>query len=437
MSEEVDRERVAAGVSVGLQTLAERLRAEGVDCEVQRLLTAHRALAAVEPDRRRARAALRAALCASRLDVEAFERVFEDLFGDQPIMPVDPGKGEPPPAADAPGAIATGAEEVEFDDDGEARRLSEWSAIEVLREKSFRAYTVGDRELARTELRRLAATLPQRPSARLHPAPGIAAHLDLRRTMRAAARHDGDPANLHWRRRRPRPRRLIFVCDVSGSMGPVAAMGLEYAHAVLRAGARAEVFCLGTRLTWVTRELRASDAAVALAAAEAKAVDRAGGTRIGAAIGALNREYRHRLGRGAVVVILSDGWDRGEPGLLATEMAHLRRGAHAVLWLDPHLADPAYEPLTRGMRESLPQVRAAFPGDRLRGLAELTAALQELGPAAAGGPEPPTGGWAAGRTARSFPNVRSQAKEEQWDWSEIRRSSPVVHRESDSGSPES
>jgi uncharacterized protein with von Willebrand factor type A (vWA) domain len=161
-------------------------------------------------------------------------------------------------------------------------------------------------------------------------------------------------------------------------MAPFAAMGLEYVHAVLRAGARAEAFCFGTRLTRVTAELRAADGATALASAEAKAADRAGGTRIGAAIAALNREHRHRLGRGAVVVILSDGWDRGEPGLLAAEMAHLRRGAYAVLWLDPHLAEPAYEPLTRGMRESLPSVRASFAGDRLSGLAALTDAARAL-----------------------------------------------------------
>jgi uncharacterized protein with von Willebrand factor type A (vWA) domain len=170
-------------------------------------------------------------------------------------------------------------------------------------------------------------------------------------------------------------------------MAPFAAMSLEYVHTVLRAGGRAEVFCFGTRLTHVTAELRAANPAVALAAAEAKAVDRAGGTRIGAAIATLNRRHRHRLGRGAVVVILSDGWDRGEPGLLATEMAHLRRSAYAVLWLDPHLAEPAYEPLTRGLRESLPQVRAAFPGDRLRGLADLTAYLRALNRTVAGAPQ--------------------------------------------------
>jgi uncharacterized protein with von Willebrand factor type A (vWA) domain len=117
---------------------------------------------------------------------------------------------------------------------------------------------------------------------------------------------------------------------------------------------------------------------MAVAAAEARAPDRSGGTRIGAAIAALNREHRQRLGRGAVVILLSDGWDRGEPGLLAEEMSRLRRTAHAVLWLDPHLADPQYEPLTRGLRESLPHVRASFPGDSLAGLEQLTAAERTL-----------------------------------------------------------
>jgi uncharacterized protein with von Willebrand factor type A (vWA) domain len=385
--EEADRGRVAAGLSAGLLELAARLRAERVDCEVQRLLTAHRALAVVEPDRRRARAALRACLCSSRRDVEVFERAFDDLFGDRPIAPIDPGKGEPQTAAAGlGGGVLAGGEEAE-PDGGEAHRVSEWSATEVLREKSFRAYTPSDRELARDELRRLAATIPQRPSARRRRAPGRGSQLDLRRTMRAAVRHGGDPGELNWRRRRPQPRRLVFVCDVSGSMAPFAAVSLEYVHAVLRAGARAEAFCFGTRLTRVTAELRAGDATTALAAAEAKAVDRAGGTRIGAAISALNREHRHHLGRGAVVVILSDGWDRGEPGLLAAEMARLRRTAHAVLWLDPHLAEPAYEPLTRGLRESLPQVRAAFPGDRLAGLADLSVYLRALGPSLAEGPQ--------------------------------------------------
>ena len=367
------RERVAAGVSPRLSRLAERLRANGVECGLEDVMTAHRALAEVEPKRRLARAALRASLCSSKRDLEVFDRVFEELFGDEPPSPLDPGKGDS--AAEGPARPGAGALDPEAEPE---RSPAEWSAVELLRDKSFRAYIPSDRKLARAELRRLAATLPLRPSARWRRAPGPAPRLDLRRTMRGAVRHGGDPRDLRWQRRRQRPRRLVFVCDVSGSMEPYATMALEYIHAVLRAGGRAEAFCFGTRLTRVTAELAAADPSAALGAAEAKAPDRAGGTRIGAAIASLNREHRHRLGRGAVVVVLSDGWDRGEPGLLAIEMSRLRRTAHAVVWLDPHLADRDYEPLTRGMRESLPHVRASFPGDSLSGLAALTAAARTL-----------------------------------------------------------
>jgi hypothetical protein len=253
--------------------------------------------------------------------------------------------------------------------------VSEWSATEVLREKSFRAYTSSDRELARAELRRLAATIPQRPSARRRRAAGRGSQLDLRRTMRAAVRHGGDPEELNWRRRRPQRRRLVFVCDVSGSMAPFAAVGLEYVHAVLRAGARAEAFCFGTRLTRVTAELRAGDATTALAAAEAKAVDRAGGTRIGAAISALNREHRHRLGRGAVVVILSDGWERGEPELVAREMERLSRLAHRIVWVNPRVSANKFAPRTGGMAAALPFVDAFVSGHSFEALEEVVEAI--------------------------------------------------------------
>jgi uncharacterized protein with von Willebrand factor type A (vWA) domain len=376
----IPRAPVAAGVSPRLASLAAALRAAGVECGLGELLTAHRALAAVEPRRPQARAALRASLCSSQRDLEVFDRLFDQLFADDPIAPLDPGKTASEAEQQDPFVACSpvGDKRRTPEEEGELERLARWSAIELLREKSFRAYTAGDRRLAREELRRLARTLPLRASARWRRAPGAAPRLDLRRTMRGAVRHGGEPRDLRHLRRRQRPRRLVFVCDVSGSMAPYATMALEYVHAVLRAGGRAEAFCFATRLTRVTAALAAADPAAALAAAEAIAPDRAGGTRIGAALAALNREHRHRLGRGAVVVVLSDGWDRGEPGLLAAEMARLRRTAHAVLWLDPHLADPGYEPLTRGLRESLPHVRASFPGDRLAGLAALTAAAARL-----------------------------------------------------------
>ena len=369
-----------AGISSRLSQLAAALRAEGVECGLDQLMTAHRALAAVEPRRPQARAALRASFCSSQRDLEVFDRVFDQLFADDPIAPIDPGKTASQAEQADPLVVGQPVVDKERapDDEEGPERVGQWSAIELLREKSFRAYTASDRRLAREELRRLARTLPLRPSARWRRAPGVAPRLDLRRTMRGAVRHGGEPRDLRWQRRRERPRRLVFVCDVSGSMAPYATMALEYVHAVLRAGGRAEAFCFATRLTRVTAELAAADPAAALAAAEAKAPDRAGGTRIGDALAALNREHRHRLGRGAVVVVLSDGWDRGEPGLLAAEMARLRHTAHAVLWLDPHLADTDYEPLTRGLRESLPHVRASFPGDSLAGLEQLTAAQRSL-----------------------------------------------------------
>jgi uncharacterized protein with von Willebrand factor type A (vWA) domain len=142
---------------------------------------------------------------------------------------------------------------------------------------------------------------------------------------------------------------------------------------------RVEAFAIGTRLTRITRELSSRDPDAAIAAAAKRVTDWSGGTRLGEGLRQFNDEWGVRgMARGAVVVILSDGWDRGEPGLLAAEMSHLRRSAHAVLWLDPHLAEPAYEPLTRGLRESLPQVRASFPGDRLSGLAALTGVVRAL-----------------------------------------------------------
>ena len=142
--------------------------------------------------------------------------------------------------------------------------------------------------------------------------------------------------------------------------------------------ARVEAFVFGTRLTRVTRELRGRDSDRALARAAAAVNDWSGGTRIGAAIAELNREHGRRIGRGAVVVMLSDGWDRGDPEELALEMGRLRRCAHRVIWLNPLAADPRYEPLTRGMRAALPHVDRLLPGNSLASLEQL-AELMETG----------------------------------------------------------
>jgi uncharacterized protein with von Willebrand factor type A (vWA) domain len=155
-------------------------------------------------------------------------------------------------------------------------------------------------------------------------------------------------------------------------------MLLQYMHACVAARRRVEAFAFGTRLTRVTNELSGRDHDRALERASASVVDFSGGTRIGAALAELNRTYGRRLGRGAAVVILSDGWDRGEPELLAAEMARLRRSAHKLVWLNPLAADPRFAPLTRGMQAAVPHTDRLLAGNSLESLRQLADTLEEL-----------------------------------------------------------
>jgi uncharacterized protein len=169
---------------------------------------------------------------------------------------------------------------------------------------------------------------------------------------------------------------VVLVCDVSGSMEPYARMLLTYLQACVAARRRVEAFAFGTRLTRITRELRGRDPDRALRRATEAVEDFSGGTRIGASLGTLNREHGRRVGRGAVVVVLSDGWDRGDPELLADEMRRLRRCAHRVIWLNPLKAHEDYEPLTRGMSAALPHADDFLPGNSVASLEELAELLE-------------------------------------------------------------
>jgi uncharacterized protein with von Willebrand factor type A (vWA) domain len=261
--------------------------------------------------------------------------------------------------------------------EGEAEVVpSAWSDAELLREKDFADYTDAERQLARRVMRRLAGAGPARPSRRTRPArrrgaPPHAARPDLRRTMRSSLRTSGDPVERHWREPSERPRPLVLVCDVSGSMEPYARMLLQYMQACVAARRRVEAFVFGTSLTRVTAELAGRDPDRALDRAAGAADDWSGGTRIGEALATLNREHGRRLGRGAIVVLLSDGWDRGDPEQLTAEMARLARCAHSLIWLNPLKAHPGYEPLTRGMQAALPHVDHFLAGNSLASLADL------------------------------------------------------------------
>jgi uncharacterized protein with von Willebrand factor type A (vWA) domain len=363
-------------VSARVGALAADLRARGVRIGLGEVLGAHRALSAVDASSRaEVYFALRAALCSARADLAAFAASFVAIFGDDALAdPLDelgeiakaalPRVSVPPAGDEAPATDLTPVP-------------AAWSEEELLREKDFAAYSEAERAVARRLLARLALRGPQRRSRRTLPTRRRREEHDLRATMRASLRHGGELFERRYREPGERPRRVVIICDVSGSMAPYSRMLLQYMQACVAARARVEAFAFGTRLTRVTRELRGRDPDRALARASAAVDDWSGGTRIGAAIAELNRTHGRRIGRGAVVVLLSDGWDRGEPEELQEEMARLRRTAHRVVWLNPLAADPRYEPLTRGMRAALPHVDRLLPGNSIASLEALAELMEE------------------------------------------------------------
>ena len=360
-----------------VSALAAYMRAAGAPVGVGEVVAAHRALDAVDPTvRAEAYFALRAELCSSRADFDRFAEAFAVVFAPA---------GEPENPLAALGTIERAAlPRVGVPIESEAQAVIEdlpvpaaWSEEELLREKDFAEYSDAERALARTLLARLARRTPQRLSRRTRPTRRRRDVHDLRATVRASLRHGGELLERRYREPAERPRRLVLVCDVSGSMAPYARMLLQYLQASVSARARVEAFVFGTRLTRVTRELSGRDPDAALARAAGHVADWSGGTRIGAALAELNREHGRRIGRGAVTVVLSDGWDRGDPDELETEMARLRRCAHRVLWLNPLAADPRYEPLTRGMQAALPHVDHLLPGNSIASLEALADLMEE------------------------------------------------------------
>ena len=364
---------MSSAVTARLAVLVASMRAGGARVGIGDLLTAHRALATVDASsREESFLALRAALCKQHSDLEVFIAAFDATFG-APAEPVReavelpeaarlvvPRVGVPAPPGDLGAPIP-----------GEAPAPAAWSEVELLRERDFAELSDRERAQAVRLVRRIAIAGPMRRSRRTRPSRGRGHHPDLRRTVRASLRYAGEPVERHWRSPHERPRPVVLVCDVSGSMDPYARMLLMYMQAWVAARRRVEAFVFGTRLTRVTRELAGRDPDAAVARAAGAVSDWSGGTRIGASLAELNREHGRRIGRGAVAIVLSDGWDRGDPDELAAEMARLSRTSHSLIWLNPLKAHPGYEPLTRGMRAALPHVDHFLAGNSIASLEEL------------------------------------------------------------------
>ncbi len=247
-----------------------------------------------------------------------------------------------------------------------------YSAYEILRERDFA--TASPEELA--ELYALMSKLrlhrASRRSRRLRPVRYCRGHPDLRRTVRRALAAGGEPVRRAYRQAGEQPRRLVMLLDVSGSMESYARALLRFTHAAVVARRRVEAFTLGTRLTRLTRELSTRDPDEAFDRATSAVADWSGGTRLGEALGEFCEQWGVRgMARGAVVVILSDGWDRGAPEVMAESMSRLSRVAYRIIWVNPLKATPGYAPLAQGMAAALPFVDDLVEGHSLASLEDL------------------------------------------------------------------
>lgn len=260
-------------------------------------------------------------------------------------------------------------------------RTEAWSTVERLRRRDFGELDAAEAAAVQEAVMRLARRLPLRRSRRLHSA-ARGPQLDLRRTLRGSLRTGGDPVRLAHRSRRAKPRPLLLLCDVSGSMERYARVLLQFAYALTLAGADVEAFVFATQLTRVTNLLHTGRGRVAaqgaLHAAVTAAKDWGGGTRIGASLRTLRTRWPQAVGRGAVVLLISDGCDRGDIPLLAQELAALRRRCHRLIWLNPWLGQEGYQPATRGMQAALPHIDQLLPVHNLQSLGDLVAVLSKI-----------------------------------------------------------
>lgn len=306
-------------------------------------------------------------------DREVFDRAFA-VFWEQ-------ATGAPPEPDEEPVRITLAIDDDEDDaDDGPEQAPPSddptielrFSATEVLRQKDFADYTPEELTEAQDLMSRLRLVGSPRRSLRLARADRRTDRPDLRRTVRAAMRSGGEPLRRHYHEPSTRNRRLVLLLDVSGSMEPYARALIRFVHAAVAGRQKVEAFALGTRLTRITRELGSRDPDEALRRAAARVVDYGGGTRLGDGMRAFNDEWGQRgMARGAIVVVLSDGWDRGEPAVLAEQMERLHRAAHKVIWVNPLKVTPGYAPLARGMAAALPHVDAFVEGHSIEAIEEL------------------------------------------------------------------
>lgn len=318
----------------------------------------------------------RVTLCAQPDDLPAYDEAFAAWFrlGWQPPLPTASEDTMPEQRTSLTSSVLPSPATEAAGDRTPVPVLAP-SDVEVLRHRNISELTAAEREHLRELLALLRIEPPLRRASRRRPSRH--GPLDPRRTLRALLANGGEPVRLPRHAHARRPRRLVLLVDVSGSMKPYADALLRFAHVITRrAPGSTEVFTLGTRMTRVSRQLRLRDPEQALAAAASAVPDFAGGTRLGEGLRAfLNRWGQRGVARRAVVVLFSDGWERGDPALLGEQMARLRRLAHTVLWANPHAGQADYRPVQSGIAVALPHVDHLVAG---HSVAALETILREI-----------------------------------------------------------
>jgi uncharacterized protein with von Willebrand factor type A (vWA) domain len=289
--------------------------------------------------------------------------------GEKDLMTADPVL--------APGKEdrALAGEQEEESDPPDGRESSAlYSPLELLRHKNFAEFSEEEKEIVRQAMARLVWQLNVRQTRRLRRTHKRARYLDLRGLVRANTRHGGEIIHLRWRRRKTKPRPLVVICDISGSMDAYSRLFLHFIHALSQDVQHLEAFAFGTRLTRLSPALRHADVDTAVDKISHLVVDWSGGTRIGESLKQFNYQWSRRvLGWGATALIISDGWERGDLALLDREMDRLRRSVHRLIWLNPLAGSPGYQPLVGGIQTVLPYCDDFLPLHNLHSLEQVIA----------------------------------------------------------------
>jgi uncharacterized protein with von Willebrand factor type A (vWA) domain len=356
------------------------LRRAGISTSVEQTINFNEALSLIDiGDREQVYYAARCMLVKRHEDLRLFETLFNRFWrGIHPGgRPKAPRQRRTTTQAGLANLLTTSvrknAEQIEAPDD---RKV--YSDLDVLQSKNFARMTPEELDAVRQLIQRMRWRVSQRESRR-RVSGNRGDMLDFRRVMRSTVRHSGVPMNLYWRSRKIKQRPVVLIADISGSMENYSRLLLQFFHSVFHTLKQVECFVFGSRLTRITPQLRVKNIDLALEEAALEVADWSGGTRIGESLRTFNQQWSKRvLGRGAIVLIVSDGWERGTADLLKQEMRFLARRSHRLIWLNPLMGDERYEPLVEGMAAALPYVDHFLPCHNLRSLETFGEVLESL-----------------------------------------------------------